>query len=205
MKKRMFLTTILMTLVLLVAVTTATFAWYSAAQGDANLSATDNATVAAKTDTITLGDLTFDVEFVGVDASFGGVDLTNDQGKSYYWTGSEAVEYTAQKSYGTAQVKVTANVADDADLAAALQNLYGSGTTVTLVVTAAGQVIVAKDASAVFSSEKGNAIEFSITLSEDGSVHEWTKDFVYSVRAANLAGDEPEGAHANDAITASLR
>lgn len=205
MKKRMFLTTILMTLVLLVAVTTATFAWYSASQGDANLASTDEATVAAKTETVQLGALTFTVEFVGVDDEFAGVDLTDNQGKSYYWTGSEPVEYQAAKDHGTAQVKVTASVADGDDLAAALQNLKGSGKTVTLVITAEGYVIVAETVANVYSNDTANAIEFAIELSADGSVHEWTKSFVYSVRAANLNGAEAEGVHDNDAIKASLR
>ena len=203
MKKRMFLSTILMTLVLLVAVTTATFAWYSAAQGAANLTSSDQASVAAKTETVELGSVTFTVSFDGVTDAFDGVDLTDESGKSYYWTGSKSVEYTAAKAYGTASATVTASVAEGEDLEDALVNLVGAGKTVTLVITASGQVIVAEKVEDVHKGDVANYIEFSLELAADGKTKTWTKSFVYSVRTNNPNGAEVE--HTADSIKATLK
>lgn len=62
MKKRMFLTTVLMTLVLLLAVTTATFAWYAAVEGNVSGKVTTEEIVTSS-NTYTVGALKIEVVF----------------------------------------------------------------------------------------------------------------------------------------------
>ena len=63
MKKRMFLTTVLMALVLLVAVTTATFAWYQATTTGNITGGTDAHTVQTSGDAYQVGDLVLTIVF----------------------------------------------------------------------------------------------------------------------------------------------
>ena len=216
MKKRMFLSTILMTLVLLLAVTTATFAWYKAEQGNVDLTSTDTASLTANTTTVTLGAVTFTVEFGSVTEgtkptytsdAFAGTALTDGAGVSKYWTGSAAVPYEATNKVGVAKATVTASVAEGENLSAALVNLYGSGkTTVVLTIKAGGQVTVEKAEADLFDEESplsvANTITFELALDANGTTSSWNSNFYYATRT-NAAGGE-ESPHNADSISASL-
>ena len=143
-------------------------------QGSTTVSNQSDTAITAKTDTITLGALTFTLTWDDVteamDAgsaynadtnpykptwngsdAFQGTDLTNANGVSKYWTGEEAVPYDALKKVGVAKVVVTATLTaggSASDLAAALVSLYGSDANhqFTITVTPEGQLTVAKSA-----------------------------------------------------------
>lgn len=118
MKKRMFLSTILMTLVLLVAVTTATFAWYTASSSVAAKQTQDqmNSITAASNEYGVSGNVTFALQFGGTDynstptESYNSKVLSNRFGKTYYYVGSVKTEDTSStiaSKVGTGTVTIT--------------------------------------------------------------------------------------------------
>lgn len=108
MKKRMFLSTILMTLVLVVALTTATFAWYQATAGTVGYGSADDATISTAANSYASGDFTVNVEF-GVPS--GAPVLTNTLGQTYYYagevSGAEILDGTAGPKSGSVAFTVT--------------------------------------------------------------------------------------------------
>ena len=93
MKKRMFLSTILMTLVLLVAVTTATFAWYEAtANANAKVDA-DTVAVGTQASGLTVAGYYITVEYDAVATS---VDLTDPEGNCWVISNGVLMPATAQ-------------------------------------------------------------------------------------------------------------
>lgn len=130
MKKRMFLSTILMTLVLLVAVTTATFAWYTATTKGATVVSTDTSSIKSATQTVDLGAITATITLK--DAS-NNVKLTDVRGHSYYYAGDPTVEANKKKlsltqatwadRYGSVEVTITLSVEANVDLAEAVAQL----------------------------------------------------------------------------------
>ena len=125
MKKRMLLSTVLMTLVLLLAATTATFAWYTAG-GQTSLvaNATDSESISTAVNEYNMsGTFTVTVEFATPD---GAPVLTDTLGKTYYYagavTGAEIPDNGAAPKSGSCAftVKVTYSGTDnltDAEIA----------------------------------------------------------------------------------------
>lgn len=109
MKKRMFLSTILMTLVLLVAVTTATFAWYSAAKtGKSVVDATDD-TVSTAANELGVGNIVFTASITHT----GAPHLTTTSGVTKKIVGGNPTEVALQEvgltdRYATGSVVITA-------------------------------------------------------------------------------------------------
>lgn len=107
MKKRMFLSTILMTLVLVVALTTATFAWYQATAGQVGYGDADTATINTAANSYATGDFTVSVEF-GVPS--GAPVLTDSLGKTYYYagevSGAEILDGSAGPKSGSVVITV---------------------------------------------------------------------------------------------------
>lgn len=87
MKKRMFLSTILMTLVLLLAVTTATFAWYQAQAGSVAYTNNTDSDNSLKTVANSYVTGSFEVT-VELGTPSGAPVLTNADGETYYYAGA---------------------------------------------------------------------------------------------------------------------
>ena len=80
MKKRMLLSTVLMTLVLLLAATTATFAWYQATQGAALNNVSSTETIDSASSSIAVGNYYVKVDLT---ADIAAVELSDKAGKTY--------------------------------------------------------------------------------------------------------------------------
>lgn len=169
MKKRMFLTTALMALVLLVAVTTATFAWYTAIEGDTAVQGIA-ATVDASNADFTAGGVT--VKFA-LSNPTEGVGPTDQNGNIYYITGNGTLVKAPDNTY-TKEGTVTWTVSIDYDsskmdykeAASIVKGTYTvkvSGTNLRLAEGEAGDAIKVGDASHV-------EIQFTISVDEEGTV-----------------------------------
>jgi len=154
MKKRLFISSILMTLVLLVAITTATFAWYKASNtGSAAGNVTATGTLSASNQTVSLGQVKINVAVhTGFDDNKVLV-LTNMAGRSYYVVGGNATEIMADDfstgnnhKQGTATFDVTItgrNAADTEDVSLTADMLAGVQGTYIVSVAASGAVKLA--------------------------------------------------------------
>lgn len=137
MKKRMFLTTILMTLVLLVAVTTATFAWYSASQGAAAQKVVDDKVEVNTADnSYAQSGLKFTVVLSAPSAT--GLDLTNNKGETWYYVGTKLVQDKAQDlvPYGSFTVTVKVELVGGAGGATLAEVLAGQQFSHTIAISA---------------------------------------------------------------------
>lgn len=161
MKKRMFLSTILMTLVLVVALTTATFAWYQATTGDATLEG-DSVEIATSSETYTIGDITFKLTLT--DTSADPVGPTDQDGDNYVMINGQAqlIDTALYAKSGTISWSVEATVAQgDLTLAEALASLEGATYTVTLSGT---DVRLAANGEAAIAAANGasTTVTFSV-------------------------------------------
>lgn len=177
MKKRMFLSTILMTLVLLVAVTTATFAWYQATAGSLTANDTDESSISTAVNPYESGAFTVTVEF---GATTGTPILTNADGETYYYagavTGSEvldsnpagavsaAADFTVTVSYDNTQGLTDDEIAD-------LWNQLGADITVTITDASTGL----PDADCGLKFWKTNAHQTSWVNGEDSVSYTFAK------------------------------
>lgn len=165
MKKRMFLSTILMTLVLLVALTTATFAWYQASAGDyaltenaatGKLNVADNSLAAGKvTVTVTWGEKSSNVNY------------TDTNGDSYYYNGlvdeAHKVKVASPVATGTAAFTLSL-VGNDLDKKAAAG-------TYTITFTADGEVKIGNSVSAAIAiSNSGSTATHTFTIDSNGNI-----------------------------------
>ena len=141
MKKRMFLSTFLMTLVLLLAVTTATFAWYTASvAGEAAGPEAIRQDIGTADNTYNSGDLTFTVTFGTEDLS--GIIPTDSVGDVYYipYEGASYDEWIKDTNASSSEerckvVKVTLTVSGgtgDVTLDALLEAISKETYTVTV-------------------------------------------------------------------------
>lgn len=172
MKKRMFLTTILMTLVLLVAVTTATFAWYSVeAAGHSTANATNNTITTAEND-YAAGSVKFSAQ-LGTPSNLA-VQLSDKDGKTFYWLGEtkvEDTESTLASKYGviTLDLIATKQGEDQASLAEILSSLDGKVVTVTISGTA-GMKFQKATPTAAEDGWKGETVSYSVEIDADKAV-----------------------------------
>ena len=140
MKKRMFLTTVLMTLVLLLAVTTATFAWYQATAGQT--------TVTGDSFQITTSDKTLQLGAVEIKLEFGEPSST-------------------EKGYGpvsaTGEVKFNSSEEDNGDIVSSIAKApYDVMGNVTYTISASGagmDAVAVQDALRAYAGE-----ELTVTL-----------------------------------------
>ena len=144
MKKRMFLSTILMTLVLLLAVTTATFAWYTVgAAADAQGVEDTDTSITTAANNYSAGGVTF-TAVLGT-PSKSAVQLSDDNGQTFYYLadGTTKVEdksSTLDSKYGLITVSIEAalkaGTSPDVSLTDLLTSLAGKRVTVTISGTA---------------------------------------------------------------------
>lgn len=220
MKKRMFLSTILMTLVLLLAVTTATFAWYSASQATATLKGIDATQVQAGEDSYTLDGLTISAEFDGTDyadGKFADVELTDVNFDTYFLQNGTLVKVTDKqtKAFGTAKVVVTVKLGETVIAVNGAENdsLARYAGTYTVTVTGGGLVRVRNIAPE--KSENGAAAvvtSFTITISDAGKLTTSLENdslelpFWYLVSPAQTGTSvgDTVAEHANDKISVAI-
>lgn len=202
MKKRMFLTTALMALVLLVAVTTATFAWYTVTSGAAvgEVNTHDMST----TTSISLGDLVMDVTVTANQ-----IELSATDGYTYAWAldGKTKIKRaitveTLGKYYSAVTVTVDkVYLKDDVDKkpldADTLKDYAGS---YTFYVTSDEDAYLASSAPSTV--EALNAINarsavFEVVISSTGSVSTTAASKVFAV----VRGDD---AHKTGGETGTL-
>ena len=179
MKKRMFLSTILMTLVLLLAVTTATFAWYSAATGAGHSEegAAVN-TITTATNDFSAGSVKFTASLTEVS---GTPHLTDLSGKTYYYAGatkdSAKVEASLERvplanRYGSAKVSVSAEVvnAGNATLANLLPLLAGNTVTVTITSTSSNVRLYTAQPTQISDLGASQTVAFTYNITESSTL-----------------------------------
>ena len=220
MKKRMFLSTILMTLVLLVALTTATFAWYSASgQASATLNGIDATQVQAAEDSYSLEALTISAKFAGTDyaeGKFADVDLTDVNGQTYFLQNGTLVNVSDQatKWNGSASVVVSIKLGSEEIAVNDGENDSLARYAGTYTVTVSGAGLVRVRNSAPEKEENGAdaaATSFTITISDKGVVTTSLSNalelpFWYLVSPAQTGttvGDTV-AEHANDKIAVTI-
>lgn len=212
MKKRMFLSTILMTLVLLVAVTTATFAWYVVQPGSAGYGSPDSSSIkTTATNGVSVGGVTFSIEFI--DEASETLVLTDNSGLTGYMAGIKPVTGLeipdGQDGYGQFKVKVTANLTkgDETDQEYAARNtpenikqalaaLYSSQTPtksllVTLDATSKIRISESSDDDKVYAAAaEGAELTYTINLDSDGATTSWESAYYYfSIKGSDTAED----------------
>ena len=175
MKKRMFLSTILMTLVLLVALTTATFAWYTvSSSGSASLAATSEDLVTVK-GSYTAGAVTL----VGDITTSDSVALTDENGVSWVIANGNLVKAQNDAELdkiGTATLSISwPELTGTAEEKLAQKLAYAGTYTVTI---SGDRVKLSKTNDAeddenvwAYEATAGAAIELTVTISDvDGSI-----------------------------------
>ena len=162
MKKRMFLSTILMTLVLLVALTTATFAWYSATTSEATFVG-DTTKVTTSDSTFSVGALTFTLDLGPATANVG----PTDQEGNIYVIIDNKEQLIGQKIYeksGSFSWTVTATVADNnLTLSQALASLNGTSYTVTFEGPNVRLSVASGDAAIAAANDANATVTFSVS------------------------------------------
>ena len=171
MKKRLLISSVLMSAVLACALGTGTYAWYAAStSGSVSVSNTTGGSITTKeAPSITKASMTCAITATET------VDLSNDDGESYYIVSGKAVQnnaadVTAAGSY------VLSFVGDDADAKRAAAGSY----TLTLTGTEGAVLCLTEN------GEYSATITFAVVVDADGNISTGgTGDFYYAVRAAN--------------------
>ena len=209
MKKRLFITTALMTAVLGCSLATGTYAWYTASGGSAAQYATASSNLTAKNTYEKFGDLVFKFTFnVPVET----LDLTDNKGDTYVITsGTNTQQVTTTKGKSS---KCTVTIGYNNDVFDTNPKLapYAATYTVTLAPSSYVRIVTdaanTSDGTAVYKATAGQALQFTFTINEDGSFtyndanNDGTFEFFYSLAPSNLTGDE--SGRGTDSITASI-
>ena len=201
MKKRLLITSALMTAVLGASLATGTYAWYSATSGSVDLTANDSATVSAQDTYASFGNLVFSLDLEVVEGEK--IDLTDALGKTYVMTtATTKQEVDAAKPVSSlCKLTVTYNsdVIDTADKLAAYAGTY----TVTLATS--DYVKVAKDENGAKTAPAGADLTMTVTISSAGVVSysetDGVLEFYYALQTNNVNGVESER---TDTLSASI-
>ena len=168
MKKRMFLSTILMTLVLLLAVTTATFAWYKASSG--SLTLTEQAPTGAlyvKDNSVELGDVSVTVSWSNQLPN--DVNYTDTTGKSYYYAGKVDADHKLE----VANPKATSTVGFTLTLVGDTASLQALSGTYVITFTASGELkIGVTEEAAIAVDTAGSTATHEFTIGNAGTITE---------------------------------
>ena len=167
MKKRMFLSTVLMTLVLLLAVTTATFAWYQATAGQVSLKEqTPTGTLSVENNAVDAGNIQVVVTWT-TDPLPSNVNYTDQSGKSFYYNGVVDEDHKVE----VANPVVTSTVAFSLALEGDELDKKAAAGTYTITFTATGEVKIgnsAAEAQAV--TTEGSTATHTFTIGADGTI-----------------------------------
>lgn len=185
MKKRLLITSALMTAVLGASLATGTYAWYAATTTGGLNAAESNATVTTTSQSHTVGsDASVELVFTA-HAGNDKVELTNSDGVTMY-IDANGNKYTKTTGDGTGGYDISAEwvgtVSDDTK--AALETK-----TVTFVVSADGQVklLTEDDAS---KRDADNEIEITVTVGKNGALTVSQDKIYYAVAPTNENGPE---------------
>lgn len=199
MKKRLLITSALMTAVLGASLATGTYAWYAVSNTQAtmtkvtsnNLSSSVGASVSA-------------AGLNGVFGTFTPLQLTDDNGASYYISGKKVYENESADVEGENTFTLSWATEDAAQKTAAagsyVLTLKGSAN-VALASTENGTVRVEDGLKG------GNSITYNVTIASDGTISPSTVTFYYAIRATDQDTDNTkdhtaESNHASDSVTA---
>lgn len=186
MKKRMFLSTILMTLVLLLAVTTATFAWYQAQAASAQ-KRSDEVAVNTADNGYAAGGILFTVDVAAVSEKLA---LSDNNGDTWYYVGSSKVKDTTNPTdMAEVTVTVTAAKADPTNLASLDELLAAYTLGKDLVVSSENaQVRLSATSADVYKTTSTNSLTLSTLQSAQfTSANSYTLEFTFWV---SIAGQE---------------
>lgn len=170
MKKRLLITSALMTAVLGASLATGTYAWYSATEGTFVKGAMGSETISTVDNAYSVGDITLNVVFA--DPS-GEVKLSDTDGYSYVWVGGVKTKDTSvaqndASMYGTIGVSITATTTRGNATADELKAIKG---TYNLTVTASGQAKISLESgAAAIAATKGNTATIVVTISDAGAI-----------------------------------
>lgn len=196
MKKRLLITSALMTAVLGASLATGTYAWYAVSTNRAQMTSVVGS-VGSKVDVDSIAA----AGLVGTFSTLDQVDLSDYTGKSYYLSGTKAfLDSEADiENKGT----FTIDWADDTTA----EQMAASAGTYTITITAGGQVYLSETENSAYNGVK--TLTYDVTIAPDGTITGGTVEFYYSVRAKNTGtgnnetADQPSD-HSEDKVTASL-
>lgn len=164
MKKRLLISSVLMSAVLACALGTGTYAWYTAEQS-VNKAAT-NVTISAAT-VSTIGDESIQVTFAASGHDANNVVMVDDDGKEKAYVNGTLVPITTngdKAKYYT--VKLTG-----ATLSSEEQSVYAAAAgTYTVTVNASSRLVLHSEAPTEEYVTGGDSIQFQITLTTGGLV-----------------------------------
>lgn len=170
MKKRMLLSTVLMTLVLLLAATTATFAWYQSTAGSFGLtSQAETGNLSVQNNSVSLGNVTVTVTWQAENTLPKNVNYTDVNGKSYYYAGQVDAAHKLEVAdpVKTGEATFTLSLVGDV---AELQAVSG---TYVITFTASGEVKIANTAdAAVKVGAEGSTATHEFTIGTAGTITE---------------------------------
>lgn len=179
MKKRMFLTTALMALVLLVAVTTATFAWYQASTTGTITPQDKSHNVGTSSEVYEVGALTITVNFDGTITNLGPVDtdgnvkFLNSKGQEVYNKKYNVQNY--YDTYGSVTWSVYAEIGGEEASSADLSAYVGTKFTVIFsgdnlrVTENENKVTKTENAGEGYINEDITEVSFTVIISQTGS------------------------------------
>lgn len=179
MKKRLLISSVLMSAVLACALGTGTYAWYAATEGSFVKGTLDSATISAVDNAYRIGNITINVDLT--DPS-GSVKLSDTDGYSYVLVGGAKTRDTtvAQNDasmYGTTTVSVSAETTRGAATADELKAIAG---TYTITITATDQAKISLvDGAGAIAATKGNEVTVTFTISDAGVIGDLSKSTVY--------------------------
>ena len=171
MKKRMFLTTVLMALVLLMAVATATFAWYQANTNN-NVSVADQTqSITTSSDAVTVGALQVSVKFsdaaltdLGPVDSSGNVKFVNPSNQEVYSKPWNDESQTYYSTLGTVSWEVVATINGQA--ASAIDLAVYAGKQFTISFDGADLRITDVESTGYVAADK--AITYTVKIDNTG-------------------------------------
>jgi len=204
MKKRLFISSILMTLVLLVAITTATFAWYSAASGAGAVSSSTTGTLTAEGSAGTLGSLEFEFSFAGTGTSSAikPVELTDDSGDTYVLnsSGTPMLATNQAELFKVETLTVTLTGIEYAGETVASANWGDYQGTYTITLKASGKAKLAKTEAAAKTASLEAEVSFTVIIASNGTVTYGTGDNLNVVYFGMDGTGSGNNAHISGAI-----
>lgn len=178
MKKRLLITSALMTAVLGASLATGTYAWYKANTDEATISKA-TASVSTSENTYSVGGITLTLSVVNA----GTPDLVNSDGETWYYSGANLVQDAENTKFGTLTLSVSTTASAN-ELAA-----YAGSYNLTLSDNAdAGKILFAKTNTPYDGGSDTYAV--TLTIAADGSSVTLSDTTVYYSVMANTSAPE---------------
>lgn len=185
MKKRLLISSVLMSAVLACALGTGTYAWYEATtKGEASVTSS-SADISTKANNYSVDGVTFALTLT----NSGAPDLVDSNGDTYFWTteahdiSSPKLEVENNTKYGTLTLSVLADTTDTNVLA----NAEGEYTITITDNCATNDVVYSKETNPYAGSQ--GSITAKLTVEADGTYELDCTTFYYSIMAKTNAVD----------------